>query len=805
MHTTLILFLSSFLFSACCRNAVPPILDEPRVLEASVDEVLSYRLEDIVIDSALPIEELQLSVYASDENVEAVIEDAVLWVRPAEGFQGEADIFLDVVDACAQESSISFHVVFGHGVVEESECVQTFRYFPQETVAKMFVAGEFSDWQGVEMELQDDGSWRKDVVLAQGSYAYKFFDQLSSQGTSERWTCDPGGYWFQCDAGQSLGTECRLGEDSCNSIVVVEDCALPKIAINQVDISSDSLHLNLESIGGNSIESVRVTQNGEVSLLDWNSDLWLTLDQNFARQTIDIVGIDASGRESAVLHIPFWREDLDWDAAVMYFAFVDRFYNQDSENDGMFGSNWSTGDYLGGDIAGVIAKLDYLADMGVNVLWLTNPLDNPEGLFDGDCGMQITGYHGYWPVSNTEIEEHFATEETIQELVREAHDRGIRVLVDWVGNHTHIEHPWYQEHPEWYTEPNLCVDNDNWNQAPETCWFASYVPTLDYSKSSVLTQSIGDAIQFAKKYDLDGFRVDAVKHMPMAVHWNLQKQISKEIEHKNIGSSMEFYTVGETFSGDRNLLRAYMGEELLDGQFDFPLYWKILDVLARDQASIMDLEDAYQESAGVFTGQKMSLFLGNHDVERFISHAAGQVGSLYGDGLCPNGEWRGPAVAPDWDEPYQRLQLAWIWLFTHPGVGLVYYGDEIGLAGYHDPDNRQMMPWNWSQRQEMVQSTVSILANARQVYPQLTSENRVVWWEEWDVLAYAMIENGHYALVILNRSGDWRTLSNGLSWAGLPTNQRIRNILDDTSVDLNTDNFTTTLAPYSGQVWVWEP
>ena len=175
-----------------------------------------------------------------------------------------------------------------------------------------------------------------------------------------------------------------------------------------------------------------------------------------------------NGEDSEVAHIPLWNDDFDWNASVIYFVFVDRFFNGDPSNDESYGANFLTGDYLGGDYAGVISKLDYLEDLGVDVLWLTALNDNPEGLYDGDCGMTITGYHGYWPVSQSRVEEHFGSTEDLQELIAAAHTRGMRVLVDWVGNHTHDEHPWYQQHPQWYTPQHLCKENDNWNQAPET-------------------------------------------------------------------------------------------------------------------------------------------------------------------------------------------------------------------------------------------------------------------------------------------------------------------------------------------------
>ena len=132
-------------------------------------------------------------------------------------------------------------------------------------------------------------------------------------------------------------------------------------------------------------------------------------------------------------------------------------------------------DYLGGDWRGVIEKLDYLEDLGVNTLWLTSPQSNPEGIYDGKCDMDIAQeYHGYYQNIQRKWKNYFGDKSALLELVDKAHKRNIRVLFDWVGNHVFETHPYAEEHPEWFTDYHLCDENDNWNQAPETCWFALY-------------------------------------------------------------------------------------------------------------------------------------------------------------------------------------------------------------------------------------------------------------------------------------------------------------------------------------------
>lgn len=790
--------LFSVLLSACCRNEIAPILDSPQERSVSETEVWTAPLEDIVIDSTLEMEALSIDVQSSNSMVEATISDGWITLTPTEQpFNGDTTVTVTVNDQCEQQSIEVFDVTFGTGSPQEGSCVQQFSYQAPLNTTAVYIAGEFNDWNDSSHPLVDSGNglWTVDIEL-DAPTAYKFVVEHNGQTD---WTCDPTGDWFQCDAGQDFANDCTVGASSCNSIAAL-DCNNANIELLNWNIVGNQLELSLSTAGD--IEEVLIEYNGITERVEWNTLILLPL-QDAKRHTVSIVGEASNGEQSNRIHLPFWTDDFDWKTSVMYFPFVDRFADGDTSNNLEFGANWSTGDYLGGDWQGIIDKLDYLADMGVNALWINSPLDNPEGTYDGSCGMTITGYHGYWPQSNTVLEEHFGTEETLRILIDEAHTRGIRVLVDWVGNHTHDEHAWFTEHPNWYTDRHLCTDNDNWNHAPETCWFAPYVPTLDYSNSSAMVQSIDDAMQFAVDYNIDGFRVDAVKHMPKAVHWNLQRQISKHIEHPS-NTPFDFYTVGETFSGDRGLLREYVGPELLDGQFDFALYWKILDVFARDNGSLVDLELESQASLDFFEGHTMSNFLGNHDVERFITHAAGEVSSLYGDGLCPTGDWRVDAENPDWDTPYDKLKLAWTWLLTHPGATLIYYGDEIGLPGYHDPDNRQWMQWDWNDRQESVQQLVQTLAIARQEYPQLTSSNRTLWWESEDLIVIALSKEGEHALVVLNRSAQMQSISNGLSWVGLPPSGILLNILTGEERTITDDVQSLTVPSWSAQVWVWK-
>ena len=121
------------------------------------------------------------------------------------------------------------------------------------------------------------------------------------------------------------------------------------------DDSSATIKLN----EADNYTELEVTYNGSTSTIEWSTQVQVDLD-NTDRHTVRLTGMTADGERSETLHLPFWTDDFDWNRAVMYFPFVDRFENGDPSNDLEFGTNWSTGDYLGGDWQGIINKLTTL-------------------------------------------------------------------------------------------------------------------------------------------------------------------------------------------------------------------------------------------------------------------------------------------------------------------------------------------------------------------------------------------------------------------------------------------------------------
>ena len=182
-----------------------------------------------------------------------------------------------------------------------------------------------------------------------------------------------------------------------------------------------------------------------------------------------------------------------------------------------------------------------------------------------------------------------------------AHGYGMRVLMDWVGNHVHEDHPWYAEHADdWFNEQVLCKvgdDYSNFDLLPETCWFAEYLPDIRFYALDPLHAVVEDAITWAQTYELDGFRVDGAKHMPHSVQWNLSSRIDETLEHSVAGGVFDFYTIGETYTSSRDWILAYQGASQLDAQFDFPLFFSLIAALADESATLADLAASVSASS----------------------------------------------------------------------------------------------------------------------------------------------------------------------------------------------------------------
>ncbi|MDQ3035605.1 MAG: alpha-amylase family glycosyl hydrolase [Myxococcota bacterium] len=487
--------------------------------------------------------------------------------------------------------------------------------------------------------------------------------------------------------------------------------------------------------------------------------------------------------------------DFDWRDSVMYFVMVDRFRNADPANDdpvpGATDGALASGQYEGGDLAGVTEQLPYLADLGVTTVWLSAPYENRDlagGALDARDPNQYSAYHGYWPSPpdvrftatgelapgspEPEVESRIGDSIDLHALVDTAHattgadGHGMKVLFDYVMKHVDVESGLYGAHPEWFISPvRPCMGGD-WNDSywGTRCSFTTYLPSFDYYQPAVREWSANDALWWVNEYGIDGLRLDAIKHVPFEWLTELRDEVDRRVTDPAGG---RFYMVGETFTYSPDEIRPFIDpEEMLDGQFDFPFKEQVCRSVFRTDASMSDLA-AWMERNDTFYphGTIMSPFVGNHDIPRAIHFANGEFGCTQGSDFPIN--WNpGAYPQPTAPAPYERLALSFAVMFTNPGIPLVYYGDEIGLAGGGDPDNRRPMIWNdamLNAHQRALRDTVSTLGRIRGENPVLGRGRRVTVSADADTWVYRMTGCGSAGasdvIVAINRADSPRSVT----------------------------------------------
>ena len=337
----------------------------------------------------------------------------------------------------------------------------------------------------------------------------------------------------------------------------------------------------------------------------------------------------------------------------------------------------------------------FFTDLGFNTLWLSPITQNPENAFVEwpEPHRKFSGYHGYWPTSTTTVDHRFGTSAELHALVDAAHKKNTNVLLDFVSNHVHEEWPLYQQHPEWGTQLDLPDGTKNiriWDEQRLTTWFDTFLPSLDHSNPEVRNLLADSAMFWLKEYNLDGFRHDATQHIPQAF-WRL---LTQKVKAHQQATGQPVFQIGETF-GSRELIGDYVGTGQLDGQFDFNLYFDARSSFIAGTPK--PLAESLRESLEYYGYHHlMGNITGNHDMPRFITFAGNRL--KFDEDPIEAGWTRDVQVRDP--AGYQKLQQLTTFLMTIPGIPVVYYGDEIGMPGAGDPDNRRDMRFEGYTREE---------------------------------------------------------------------------------------------------------
>ena len=451
----------------------------------------------------------------------------------------------------------------------------------------------------------------------------------------------------------------------------------------------------------------------------------------------------------------------DQQAQVLYSLMIDRFYNGNTANDWKMNSPevLDIVDYQGGDLAGITKKISegYFDQLGINTIWISPITQNPWdawGLYPFPNGnkydstktyTKFSGYHGYWPIYATKLDDRFGTPDELRTLLDTAHAHEINIILDYVANHMHINSPTLQEHPDWHTDSILPDGRRNfelWDEARLTTWFDKHIPTLDLEREEVCEQMTDSALYWLANYDLDGYRHDACKHIPEG-YWRM---LGQKIATRWPGRPI--WMIGETY-GSPELIGSYVKSGMLNAQFDFNVYFTAREALCGFKGMDQVMQNELTSLSTYGAHHTMGNISGNHDQIRFASIAGGAI-----DIYCHGKEegWTREIGIGDTAVAYKRALLMEVLNMTLPGVPCIYQGDEYGEVGGNDPDNRHMMRFeNLNDDELKMRNEVAKLIQLRRHSMPLLYGDFIPLIDRPEEIIFQRIYLGQKVTVMINR------------------------------------------------------
>ncbi|MBI5932607.1 MAG: alpha-amylase [Chloroflexi bacterium] len=364
-----------------------------------------------------------------------------------------------------------------------------------------------------------------------------------------------------------------------------------------------------------------------------------------------------------------------WREAVFYEIFVRSF--RDTNADGV------------GDFNGITQNLDYIQALGANALWLMPIHPSPS-------------YHGYDVVNYYAVNHEYGTMEDFKRLLEEAHKRDIRIVIDLVINHTSSQHPFFRDartdpmskYRDWYVWSETSGGN-GWHAGESGFYFGFFcdcMPDLNYRNPQVTEQILNVTDYWLNEIGVDGFRVDAAKHLieegdvrentPATHEWYKGFYTVYKKQRRDA------YTVGEVFGAGSSVVKSYTGDQL-DQIFNFEMSSGFVNSPngGANSGIVSAIKFALQDTPDF----NFATFLTNHDQNRSMSVFNGKVG---------------------------KAKAAATLLLTSPGTPFIYYGEEIGMQG-RKPDEDIRLPMQWSADANAGFSTVTPWRAPALDYPQV--------------------------------------------------------------------------------------
>lgn len=581
-----------------------------------------------------------------------------------------------------------------------------------KTYKTVWITGEMNAWTpGVNLLSLKDGKWQTDLYLRPGRYEYQLIldGKMMPDPSNPDKTENLYGGW---NSFFKAGNITHPGAPYLYTFRSSRDQISVGIRNKTTDIFVfwgnhllDSIFWRPDSTG----ISIRIPNKAK----------------DFDRSFIHVIACNNQGvsnqvlvpvTEGKVLTDPGDLTRHDHETMIMYSLVTDRFFNGNLNND--FPIQDSLLDkklnFQGGDFTGILKKIEenYFGALGINSIWISPVTQSPSMAWpDFTQGYRKSaGYHGYWPVSTSTIEKRFGSADDLNSLVEEAHSKDLNVIIDLVSNRVHKESVLFGQHPEWFTPLSLENRKKNvrlWKEQPYTTWFEDFLPTFDLSNPEVSAMMTDSAIYWIKAFEIDGFRHDAVNHVREAYWRTLTRKLKENVV---IPDKRPVFQIGEYY-GTRGQISDYHTPGIMDALFDINLYLSAARTFAMDNASFRDLSFSLRESMNLYGDHSlMGNISGANDLPRFISYAAGAISP--GEDYVRAGWERNIRITDS--IPYKKLALLHAFNMTIPGIPVIYYGDEIGLPGAGEPDNRRMMRFDsLTDDEQRLKQTVESLARFR--------------------------------------------------------------------------------------------
>lgn len=629
-----------------------------------------------------------------------------------------------------------------------------FTYKPSsDKVARVDMSGSMNGWNRKATPLRKEGDlFVTDLVLNSGLYQYRIWEddqEMMDANNPDKIDNGMGAFNNTFFAGERMPEAHRLMSTA------VKD--------GQIEIKSTGTDVKLEVYFENRL--IEYTVQGESFLIRIPEEA-----KKLKRSHIRIFGSDSVQRTNDIL-IPLESGEVILDAqnldrkdmrsAVMYFMMVDRFVNGNSSNDRPTPDPaiLPKANNLGGDLHGITQKIKdgYFEKLGINTIWVSPVCQNAEGawgLWNKGVESKFSGYHGYWPIALRQIDNRFGDEAALKELIDVAHQHQMNVVLDYVAHHVHQEHPLYKQKPEWTTPlylPDGTMNTEKWDEHRLTTWFDTFLPTWKFADHQVVEALTDTAMYWVEHYELDGFRHDATKHIEEDFWRTLTSKVKKYSESH---PERSIYQVGETY-GNPELISSYINSGELDAQFDFNLYDAAVDAFAKSNTDFKNLQRVMEESMHYYGSHHlMGNITGNQDRARFISYADGSI------------EFSEDAKLVGWTRDiqnqgqvgFEKLASLNAFLMTTPGIPCIYYGDEIGMPGGNDPDNRRMMHFgDWNGEQQNLFDRTQQLVHLRRNNMALTYGDLFVLKNDEDAMIYVRSYFGQHVFVVFskNHTKEW--------------------------------------------------